>query len=481
VKRAFFFPAVASLLLTACVSSPSTTPRETEIKPAQLGLGTMPAPAIPQGWWTGFGDPQLDGLIAKMLSDNPTLAGALARMRSAQSQLSSARADSYPQLTLDGQEQRERFSKSFIIPPPYGGKTEWMGTLEANLSWNIDFWGRQSAIIAKARSGAKAAALDAAAARLALSGTFAQAYVGLVRAYILSDIAADTLKQREHVLALTNSLVKSGLENVSSQDEAKALIAQAQENLTQANAAREIFVHQIAAFTGQGAEAYATIARPQINLDAVLPQPDSLPADLLARRPDVMAAQERVSAAMSGREAAHAAFYPNINLATFAGFQAIGLASMFTGNALTYGIGPAIHLPIFDAGKLRAEYAGATADLDEAVADYNATVLAAVRQTADALTQIQATQKERGEQNAAIASAMRSLKLAETRYRTGLSNELEVLIAQTILLQAEQQQASIETDAATQRVTLLLALGGDFDPAHPAPKQIRSATQDSAP
>jgi len=479
VKRALF--GVTSLLLAGCVSAPPTTPQVAQDTPQTLGLSATPAPTVPTNWWHAFGDPQMEALVDKMLVGNPTLASALARMRAAQAQLSSERAQSYPQITLDAQDERQRFSKDYIIPPPYGGKMEWLGTIQANLSWNLDFWGEQADIIAKARSTATAAALDAAAARLALSGSFAQAYVGLVRSYALLDIAKDNVKQREHILSLTDTLVKSGLENASSQEEAKSLLAQAQSYVAEAESSRDVFVHQIAALTGQGAEAYSAIQRPKIDLNAVLPLPDDLPADLLSRRPDVLAAQARVNTAISGREAAHAAFFPNINLLAFAGYAAIGLSPLFTQNALAYGAGPAIHLPIFDAGKLRADYADATADLDGAVADYNSTVLAAVRQTSDALTQIRATQKERDDQQAAVDSAARSLKLAETRYRAGLSGQINVLIAQTLLLRAEQQLVQVETDAATQRVTLVLATGGDFDPAHPIPEQKHFAQQDSSP
>ncbi len=456
---------LASVSLAACVSAPSTTPSQIEIKPETLGLSATPAPAIADTWWNGFGDRQLDDLVAQALAGNPSLQAALARMRQAQSELSATRADTYPQLTADAQEQREYFSKSYIIPPPYGGTTQWIGTAQANLSWSLDFWGKQSSMVDKARSSAQAAGLDATAARLALAGSVTQAYVSLSRAYVLRDVAEAAVKQRQDVFDLTSNRVKSGLENKASQKQAEALLAIEREDLIRAKSAVELGEHQIASLIGRGADVYGHIARPQLKMGA-LSLPDTLPADLLARRADIQAAETRITAAMAGREVARKAFYPDINLAAFAGFAAIGLSPMFSASSLTYGAGPAIHLPIFDAGKLRAEYAGATAELDAAVADYNADVVGAVKEAADALTQLRALEEQAVQQRAALDASQESFRLAQSRYRNGLNPQLNVLDAQNVLLQAQRQQATIDADLASQRVALLMAMGGGFDSTH---------------
>ncbi|MEP6829552.1 MAG: efflux transporter outer membrane subunit, partial [Rhizomicrobium sp.] len=422
------------------------------------------APHFDDAWWRAFHDPQVDHLAELILSGNPTLQGALARIRAAQAQLSGARADDLPQMTLDGQEQRLLFSKDYIIPPPFGGTYQWYGQVAANLSWNLDFWGKQAAIIARAKDSTKAAALDASAARLALSGAMAQSYINLLLAYQDNDIALQTVTEREDILKLTQGRFNAGLESASAVEQAKALLALARVDVKRTAAQRDLNVHAIAALTGQGAAAYATIVRPAPNLDSALPLPKVLPTDLLARRPDVLAAQARIEAAAKGREAAHADFYPNINITAVAGFQAIGLSNLLTGNSFTYGAGPAIHLPIFDAGKIRARYAGATAELDAAIADYNGTVLSAVRQTADAMTQVQSLESQRADQQDAVDSATRALALAETRYKSGLSDQIPMLNAESTLLTAREQMASLIANSTIQRVTLLLSVGGGFTP-----------------
>lgn len=452
----------ALLLLCGCVAAPPTVSQVAQLSPQ--GLGPAPAPAIAADWWTAFHDPQLNGLMQRALADNPSLQGALARIRSAQAELSGARADSYPRVTIDGEEQRTLLSNAYGYVAPYGGSWWWVGDLRAHASWSLDFWGRQAALIARARGLSIAADLDAAAARNALAGLFVQTYIGLDLAYQNLDIANATVQERQTILDLTQSRVTAGLENDAALEQARALLAMAHIAVRQGQTERDIAIHAIAALTGQGADSYATVTRPNAALDESLPLPKSLPADLLARRPDILAARARIDAATQGRAAAKADFYPNINLVAAIGFQAIGFSNLFTDDALTMGAGPALHLPIFDAGRLRAQYARATADLDGAVADYNGAVGNAVRDTADALSQVASLADQRAEQHKALASAQRALALAEERYRLGLSGQIPMLTAEATLLTARQQMAALAARDAGQRVTLLLASGGSFLP-----------------
>ena len=131
---------LACMGLTACVSVPTTTPTESRLTSDHVGLAAAKAPAINDTWWTAFGDEQLDSLIDQSLHGSPTLASAIARMREAQAELSANRAANYPQISVDAQETRQRFSENYIIPPPFGGTTKWIGTAQAKLNWSLDFW-----------------------------------------------------------------------------------------------------------------------------------------------------------------------------------------------------------------------------------------------------------------------------------------------------------------------------------------------------
>jgi len=454
-----------ALPLIGCVPATTTAPTQSEIAPAALGLGEEAAPQPNADWWKAFNDPQLDRLVEQLLANNPSLQGALARIRAAEAEVSSARSLQYPNINIDGTDTLQLVSKEYLYPQRYGGTWQWVGDVQARLRWSLDFWGRQGALIERARNVREAASLDASAARLALAGQFAQSYIALLLAWQNIDIARQTLDERQTILELTQSRVSAGLENEASLEQAKALLATSKMDLRRTEAQRDIGIHAIAALIGRGADAYPSIARPSVAVENALPLPQHLPADLLSRRPDILAAHMRVLAAGAGREAAHADFYPNIDLAAALGFQAIGFENLFSSNALTAGVGPAIHLPIFDAGRIRAQYARATADLDAAVADYNAAVVRAVRQTADALTEVASLADQRRQQRLALDSAERAFNLATERYRLGLSGQIPMLTAEATLLEARRQLAALVAEGANQRVALLLSAGGGYTPA----------------
>jgi NodT family efflux transporter outer membrane factor (OMF) lipoprotein len=237
--------------------------------------------------------------------------------------------------------------------------------------------------------------------------------------------------------------------------------------LLQARAAAALDTHQLAALSGEGAGVYAQLRRPTLDPAAVLPLPAALPADLLAHRPDVLAARERIEGAEAGQAAARAAFYPDINLMAFAGTSAVGLGKLFVGNSAVYGAGPAIHLPLFDAGRLRAKYRGAAAEIDDAVSAYNESVLQAVRETSDQLSLVEALNAQIVRQQQSLDDAEAAYQLAEERYRAGVTTYLTVLTTETAVLSARREHVALVSDQAIARVNLLLAVGGSFDPQAP--------------
>jgi NodT family efflux transporter outer membrane factor (OMF) lipoprotein len=459
-------------VLAAC--APNLPPQQTALSAASLGLGPEPAPAVDMTWWHALHDPALDQLMEDALAKNPSLAEAQARLEAAKAALSSARSEEYPHLDFNGQELREQLSSRYIIPPPYGGSTRWLGDVEGDLSWDIDLWGREAALVDKAKALRYAARLDSDGARLAIESALASAYVAFDGACRLDAIARQSVNERTQTLALTGRRLKSGLDSQVEKSEAAALLDSAREQEKAADANREISVHEIAALSGHGADAYAGIVCPAQPLDASLPLPEALPADLLARRPDILASEARIQAALSGREAARTAFYPNVNLLGVAGFSALGLGNLFTGNAAQYGGGAAVHLPIFDAGALRANYHEASADLDLAIADYNGAVLAAVRDTADHLTQIRSLDARTAESAQFLRDSEEGYRLAQSRYRSGLANQLTLLDAEALVLQARDEHVTLEWQRTSARIDLVLAIGGGFSAAARENQQVKA-------
>jgi NodT family efflux transporter outer membrane factor (OMF) lipoprotein len=455
---------------SGCISPPKVVVQR-PLANESLGLGGQRDVAgSARNWWTAFNDPQLDRLMQQTLAQNPSLALALARVREAQSMADVARSGLWPSVAFNAHETRERLSGHDPIPKPYPGTSQWQGRVGVDLSWDLDFWGRQAAFVKQARSQVTAAALDVASARLALSGSVAQTYIDLYRNDALVEVARRTQVQRENILGIARRRLQSGLDTNVEVREASGAVPEAQVELLQAQAAAALDTHQLAALSGAGASAYAQIERPTLDPGVILPLPVALPADLLGRRPDILAARNRIDAAHAGQAAAKAAFYPDINLAAFAGMSSIGMMSaLLQGASTTYGAGPAVHLPLFDAGRLRAEYRGSAAEVEEAVAAYNGSVLQAVRETSDELSLVEAVNDELVEQRRSLDDAEEAYRLAEERYRAGLSSYLTVLNAETAVLGARREHITLVSDEAIARVNLLLAVGGNFDPQTETP------------
>ncbi|USU13601.1 efflux transporter outer membrane subunit [Sphingomonadaceae bacterium OTU29THOMA1] len=452
---------IAALLLGAC-AVPHSPPAVAPVAPASLGLTGPVAPAIADRWWTGFGDAQLDRLVTDATAGNPTLDAAVARVAQAQAVLAGRDAANGPDVTLDGSAQVARLSGRYTIPPPFAGSVRFVGQAQANLNWNLDLFGRQKAAIESARASTQAAALDLAAARLAIAGSVVQTYIDLARAEAEAGIARRTIATRQESLRLVNIRIRNRLASNLLAVAAQTLLAQAQGALVRAEGSRALATNALAALAGRGPD-YATTIRPaMLNFDAALPLPAQVPADLLARRPDIAAGLARIDAAAAGRQVARRAFYPNVNLAALAGFQAVGLGNLFSLDAGTAGAGPAIHLPLFDNGRLKADLAGATAALDLATADYNDRVVGAVKEAADAIALVANLTQQRARTAEVVRGFGETNRLNAIRVSSGLDSKLDLVDNDVRLLDAQLAQANLAAEAARQRVALVLALGGGF-------------------
>jgi NodT family efflux transporter outer membrane factor (OMF) lipoprotein len=452
-----------SALLTGC-NVPHDNAKLTPFSAESVGLKAQAVAAIAPEWWTALGDPQLDAIIADALNGSPSLEMAMARLRSAEAGLAVARAGRGPDVFVNGEETRQRLSGKYIIPPPYAGTGRWVGSLQTNLIWNLDLAGRQKALVDQARASHESARLSAAAARIALSGAVAQAYINFARADAQAKIADEFTTSRTEAVSLAQSRKRAQLASDTDVIAAEILLAEARQAKVRAEGARTLMIHALAALVGHGADFYARVTTPTITLATVLPVPNAIPADLLGRRADILAARARIESAEAGKRAARAAFYPDVNIRAFVGTSAIGLGSLFTDDAFTAGVGPAVHLPLFTGGRLYGNYRGAVATIDAEIAAYDDLVVRAVREAADALSSIDSKAADALEQHRVVAGLQATMHLDEVRVRAGLAARLDVLNAGERLLDGRQRQIDIEADGAIHRVQLLVALGGGFVP-----------------
>jgi NodT family efflux transporter outer membrane factor (OMF) lipoprotein len=398
------------------------------------------------------------------LAQSPTLAVAQARIARAQAASDMSRAASQPQVNAAVDASYGRQSENYLIPPPplgNGGEYVSQGQAAVNFGMDLDLWGRNAALIRSADAQLKAAAFDRDAARLALTTSIARAYLQLAGQYEMQDVLLATLKQRREIHKLIDQRVANGLDTQVEVKQAETNEAALQVELEQLATSIKITRQQLAVLAGDMPAAAEKIVRPSAR-PASFAIPSSLPLDLLGRRPELAAQRARITAAVGEADAAKAQFYPNINLNGLIGFQSIGLGQLFTAGSLMSSIGPAIRLPLFDAGRLRANYAGKASDIDVAIAQYNQSVLGAAQDVAEQLTRIADLGREEAATRNALNAAEEAHRLATLRYRGGLSPYLTVLTVETQLLTQRRAMAALKARRDDLQVSLVRALGGGF-------------------
>jgi NodT family efflux transporter outer membrane factor (OMF) lipoprotein len=465
--RRFAAALLGCAMLAGCVSVPKLGAPAAKQDPAALAtqrsFAAAPSAWPSDRWWEAYRDPQLSGLIDEALRDSPTLAEAQARLRSAEARAERARANRGPTLTGNAQAELVKQSYNNGIPPafvPHGWNDA--GQVTLNFSYDFDFWGRNRAALAAATSEARAASADAAEARLVLSTAIGSAYAELLRLYAERDLAAEAVRVREQSLDLVRQRVANGLDSLAAQRQAEAQVPQAQAALAAIDESIGLVRDQLAALAGAGPDRGLDIGRPALQGPRPFGLPENLAADLIGRRPDIVAARWRAEAATQQVGVARAAFYPNVNLNAFIGFQALGLVNLFKAGSDAGSVGPAISLPIFDAGRIRADYKGARADADAAVASYNQTLVQALKEVADAATSERALGPRLAESRQALAASEEAYRLARLRYQGQLSNYLIVLEAEDRVIAARRDVAEMEGRAFSLDVALVRALGGGF-------------------
>jgi NodT family efflux transporter outer membrane factor (OMF) lipoprotein len=418
-------------------------------------------------WWKAYGDPQLDGLMDEALAGSPDLKIAAARARQADGAAEQSGAALLPSLTANasGSEYRpslnEGFPKQFQKLLPHGWHSQ--ARVTGDLNYDIDLFGRDRAAFAAATSDAQAAQIDADEARLTLSASVATAYANLVQLTADREAAQDAVNVRAQSADLIGQRLRAKLENSGELSQENARVESAKADLDRIDGQIALARNQLAALLGKGPDRGLDIALPHAAKIAPFGVPSSLPADLLGRRPDIVAAKLRAEAAASRIDVAHANFYPNIQLTGFMGQQAVGISDLISPASRIGQIGPAISLPIFDGGKLNGEYRSARAEYDEAVASYDKTLTGALHDVADALANQRELSAELAHARAALGESENAWRIATLRYKAGLSRYVEVLTAEDTLVTQRRDVADLQAKSFAQDVALVEALGGGFE------------------
>ncbi|MEM5433928.1 efflux transporter outer membrane subunit [Paraburkholderia diazotrophica] len=453
-------------VLSACVNYAGIHSDAKTAEPQQYA--TQQSIPAEQGHWPAanwadqFGDAQLKALIDEALTSSPTLDQARARVAAASAYSETAKAGTMPRVDASYSLTRQQFSSTALVPPPYGGswQTENKGLLSA--SYDLDLWGKNREALKSAVSQLQASQADAELVKLTLTTSLARTYNQLARLYVLRDIAQQEIAQREQIDRITAGRIATGLDTEVERKTAQANLATSRATLKALDGQILTTRYQIAALLGAGPDRGLQIARPALGIGDEVRLPDNLPADLVSRRPDIVAARWRVDAMTHDVKEAKAEFYPDINLSAAIGLDAFGFGRFLTAASRTASVGPAIHLPIFDAGELRAQLKGRYADFDYAVATYNQTLVTALSEVATQLADVRSTDGQLVDAQAAQDAARQADKLALVQYKAGLTNQLTVLNADVNALSADQAVANLRMDRRDQQIALASALGGGF-------------------
>ena len=427
-------------------------------------------------WWEAFGDSQLNGLVQEGLSDNPSLGAASARVRQASALESAESSFLLPDVTGTFASTRQRFSENGTTPPPIAGTWQTVNQGTLSVRYELDFWGRNRAALDAAIGRTRAAEVDHYASEMMLSSAIVQAYLALQATHDEIDVHDRILQNQQAVLELTQQRYAAQLDSQVDIKQAQAVIPASRASIAALEEQLELERNALAALLGKGPDRGRSIDRPRLRLPDTVSLPSSLPAELLGRRPDVVAQRWRVEAAAKDIDVASEAFFPNVNLAAFVGLQSLGFELLDQGSSRILGVGPAFSLPIFDGGRRRANLAVQNAAYDIAVENYNQTLVAALRDIADQMASIRWLQARIEQQQLAVKTAEDAEHLVQQRYAAGLASYVQVLIAQSAVLTQQRQWVTLQARGLALEANLSRALGGGYTPDPAAPSTAATSS-----
>ena len=462
-----FCHCVAASTLVACAPLPALGPLPEAKAPESLASTQSfkaPEAAWPTDtWWEKYNDAQLTQLITEGLADAPDLKVAQARLKRAEAASQSVGSVLYPQLSGNAALYGQEMSSNYITPPPFTPQGWYSyGQATLNFNWEIDFWGKNRSALAAAVSDSQVRRAELAQARLILTTSIARSYAELARLMADRATTEKALDIRTKTWILFNERQQQGLENMGAVSQAASKKYLAENDLVQIDIRIAEARNRLAALVGAGPDRGLKITPPQTLLQVDYALPADVGINLVGRRPDIVATRWQAEAGQSRIEQRKAMFYPNVNIAAFIGAQSLGINRLVESGSYISNAGPAVYLPIFLGGKLRADLNVARAEYDEQAANYERTLIQALNEVADVAAGLKQLQKQVDLANQSVAAQTRGVQVAVNRYRGGLANYLDVLIAEDELLNNWRVQTDVRTRAFILDVALIKALGGGY-------------------
>ncbi|HTL16524.1 MAG TPA: efflux transporter outer membrane subunit [Patescibacteria group bacterium] len=429
-----------------------------------LWKAAVPSAHLPHGsWWELFEDVELARLESLAAANSPELSGALARFEQARAQIDVSRAELFPQIDAVPSYNRQRTS---FNEPENGhaagqARTYNTFTLPFQAGWELDLWGRVRRQVESARASAEASADDLESTRLALQAELATDYFTLRALDREYDVVIRTTETFTRSLELTINRRKGGIATDLDVSLAETQLRSAEAELPALRLQRSRLLHAIATLCGQPATGFIVAhSAPDKLLDPLVPP--GLPSELLERRPDVAAAEQRMASANAQIGVAQSAFFPRIRLDGLAGLQSVSVSTWLEWPSRFWSIGPTIDLPVFTGGRNRGQLAVSKAAYQSAVASYRHTVLTAFQEVEDQLAAQQHLTAQIAAETSALEAAQRTVGIANNRYKAGLVTYLEVASAQSAALSLERTVVQLQGQKRIATVGLIKAIGGGW-------------------
>jgi NodT family efflux transporter outer membrane factor (OMF) lipoprotein len=456
-------------VLAGCASSSRVDPRASAFSSDELRAGMdIDGTAVTSwpdaSWWKAYQDPQLDALLSRAIAENPSMAAAASRVDVAKDLARVSGAALLPRIDGEASSQRARFTHNQFFPQELNGHDlwdpVWSNSASVNFSYGLDLWGRDRAALTASLDHVKVVAYEAQDVRLALESSVMRAYAELAYTYELQDNERAILEAENQTLTLSRKRLEAGLGTELEIQQANTAVTSTEAQLEQIANHLTLLDHQLAALTGKGPGEGDSIARPKMRIDQLIGLPSRVPAELIGRRPDVRAERWRVEQAAKTIDVAKTAFYPNIDLQAAVGFAGIGFSQFLNNRSLNAAAGPAITLPIFEGGRLRANLDSRVSEYDIAVSAYKGVIIDALRQVSDEISRLESLQRLRRRREENLAYASRAHDLAVVAFRSGLTDYINVLSTENELQHALSALAETSLQQTEARIGLNIALGG---------------------
>lgn len=455
--------AVTFLLLTGCTVGPKYKRPPVTVPDSYRGLTPEAAGAQTNAslgdekWWTVFQDEQLQLLIREALAQNYDVRVAAARVLQAQAALGITRADQFPTITGGASSSNERFSRTRITPPFETSPSQ----VNLSLSWELDFWGKFRRATDAARANLLATQWGQRAVISSLISNVAAAYFQLLELDAEMQISQNTLASRKESLRLVEVRAKGGATSLLDVRQSEQLVYTAAAAIPDLERRIEQQENFISILLGKN-PAPVTKGKPLVEQPILPTVPAGLPSDLLARRPDIQSAEQQLIVANARIGVAKAAYFPQVTLTAFGGYQSPALTDLFSGPAGIWSFGGQLLQPIFTGGRIRSNVKLTEAQREEFILVYQQSIQQAFREVSDSLIAYRKNQEFREQQQLLTNAAQDATRLANSRYRGGVTSYLEVLDSDTRYFDAQIGLTQAQLNERLALVQLYNALGGGW-------------------